>query len=1371
MLKHSKLIAFSIIAITLILSIGAISAADDTSMPDTDNTDVSVSDKSIENNNLVSNTQDNIKQTNPKNIKSNTTSTININKDNYRQEGWVRDDDDNGNFAITYSGSSNSNDVTFVFEDNIADNLNSIAIEDGENIVITAASDVEFNNLAFYVGATNNVTLKVLKITVVENYVPTGIWSSNIIFISEESSETTIDNVYIDYYLPESVDVPYPASVLDIQSDANIFNSEFIINTYTSTVDWDPMGGMGYGTNNIMPIRSQDKKGNTSVMFMNNRIYINATNSTGGFPTLYAMTIGSPNSVISNNDIEIHGTGWLYAVNAKADYCNITDNTIYVTGTNYTGGIFIEDYSYCLVDNNTIILEAMTERPEGAQTEPVTYGVVLNNYAYHGSTYKEGVGHVINNTITNNKIICTANNMYGIEQFGGDNTTIANNTLNVTGQTAMGIGVIGANTIISGNNVTVNGTHEAGTTVDYLSAKSTGILSARGFNTQITENTINSTFSGILIEGDYDDFISANNIITSGEYSIKLTSTNTTTVSDNYLESSQLVGDNSVYTNTQTNTIENNLPEPTLIETEITITSEVPESIELNELLDIEGYFSADGTQASFESIEVYDNDELIEVIEPWDMEGGIYYTYEILTAGQHEVKFVFKGNDTHYESETAITFNAYDPDAKADSYIDMVLDTSVNSGEELEISGVLHAADDDETPIDNAVVLVKIIINDEVISEGQTTTDDEGYISYIFDTTGVSGTCTVELAFEGNDMYLESSSSEEVEIILADEPYETFITVDTDDSINAGEELEINGIIYYNDENDEEQAVADAPVTLKITIDNEVILEEILTTDDEGMITYPFDTTGLSGSANVELIFEGNDEYQASSDSSTVEIVIVKEDVTIDASVDEEYKIGDVITVNGTLKVADDQTPIADKTLNVNIVYADASRESIETTTQEDGSFTANFNAHAAGLASITITSDEDEEYLSSACQISTSINKVATTTNVNVLNNTLGNVAIAVSVTDENNNPVTQGTITVKDSNDEIISQVEISSEQTIVNIPAENAGKLQISAGYQETDMYQASDAQLEIDVEENHIESQISLEDTIAYINNIATITATVTDADGNSITTGSVVFTDSQSNILGQASVEDGRASIEVLYTQAFTTEVTATYISDSESISNSSTTATLTVKQAMTIIEIDEVNLTAGKTINLTARVYDEAGNNISVGKVVFKINGKTLKDENGKVIYAKVTDGIASIEYTIDDVLAGENITLAASFSGNSKIAKANTSINTTVNIKEATLTLSSPEEVQAGSTVTFTATINDSKVVNTGKIVFKINGKTLKDENGKIIYAKITDNVASIEYTIPESMKAKEYNLTAVLLSSEYEKLEAVNEIKVTN
>ena len=97
-----------------------------------------------------------------------------------------------------------------------------------------------------------------------------------------------------------------------------------------------------------------------------------------------------------------------------------------------------------------------------------------------------------------------------------------------------------------------------------------------------------------------------------------------------------------------------------------------------------------------------------------------------------------------------------------------------------------------------------------------------------------------------------------------------------------------------------------------------------------------------------------------------------------------------------------------------------------------------------------------------------------------------------------------------------------------------------------------------------------------------------------------------------------------------------------------------------------------------------------------------------------------------------------------------------------TTITTKDITAT--------AGQTVTLTATINSDLTINTGKIVFKINGKSIKDSNGKVIYAKVSNNQVNIQYTIPESMKAKDYNITAVFISSEYDRLEDTKTLTVT-
>ena len=209
----------------------------------------------------------------------------------------------------------------------------------------------------------------------------------------------------------------------------------------------------------------------------------------------------------------------------------------------------------------------------------------------------------------------------------------------------------------------------------------------------------------------------------------------------------------------------------------------------------------------------------------------------------------------------------------------------------------------------------------------------------------------------------------------------------------------------------------------------------------------------------------------------------------------------------------------------------------------------------------------------------------------------------------------------------------------------------------------------------------------------------------------------------------------------------------------------SSNTITITVIKKDIIIE--PITATIGETINITAKitVNDETITDLSKGKVTFKVNGKTLKDTNGKVIYAKVVNGEATIEnYEVPSDWAKEGSTIQAIYSGSTQCEKL-TSDKTEITIAKAVPTLTTNDiTAAAGETITLTATITDNnKVINNGKIVFKINGKTVKDANGKVIYAKVVNNQVSVEYTLPTDMKAKDYNITATFIASDYDKLEA--------
>ena len=204
-------------------------------------------------------------------------------------------------------------------------------------------------------------------------------------------------------------------------------------------------------------------------------------------------------------------------------------------------------------------------------------------------------------------------------------------------------------------------------------------------------------------------------------------------------------------------------------------------------------------------------------------------------------------------------------------------------------------------------------------------------------------------------------------------------------------------------------------------------------------------------------------------------------------------------------------------------------------------------------------------------------------------------------------------------------------------------------------------------------------------------------------------------------------------------------------------------TTTVTVQDLK--LTVDPIITKVGDIINITARITagEDTLTDINKGKVVFKVNGKIVKDTNGKVIYAKVVNGQASIEnYIVPQNWAKEGTTIQAVYSGSTQCEKL-TSEKTNITIAKSVPTLTTEDvTAAAGSIITLKATISDNdNVINTGKIVFKINGKTVKDENGKVIYAKVVNNIVEFEYALPESYKAGSYNITATFISPDYDRL----------
>ena len=358
-------------------------------------------------------------------------------------------------------------------------------------------------------------------------------------------------------------------------------------------------------------------------------------------------------------------------------------------------------------------------------------------------------------------------------------------------------------------------------------------------------------------------------------------------------------------------------------------------------------------------------------------------------------------------------------------------------------------------------------------------------------------------------------------------------------------------------------------------------------------------------------------------------------------------------------------------------------------------------------------------------------------------------------IKIQDSEDITINENTIIINDTNKEDTT-IDTESSNTIIT-----NNKLISTQGYGD----ETITAPTTVTLQNNIIETTTTLEDITGLKNTPITLTATVTDEFENNVNGGSVIFTDADGNTIATAEVIDGTASTTATFTTTGETTITATYTPTSTGLTTSTAETSLVIKDKLaTTITIDEITATAGETITITANVQDENADAVTAGKVTFKVNGKTLKDENGKVIYAKVVDGVATATYDVPLDASGKDLNITAVYSGSSKYDKQTTTTTLTVEESTPTLTITPfNEPVTTGSTVTLKAKVAlGDTPITTGKVVFKVNGKTVKDANGKVIYAKVDANgEVSVDYTIPESFKAGTYNIEAIFTASGYEKL----------
>ncbi|RAP49965.1 MAG: hypothetical protein BZ133_06575 [Methanosphaera sp. SHI613] len=275
-----------------------------------------------------------------------------------------------------------------------------------------------------------------------------------------------------------------------------------------------------------------------------------------------------------------------------------------------------------------------------------------------------------------------------------------------------------------------------------------------------------------------------------------------------------------------------------------------------------------------------------------------------------------------------------------------------------------------------------------------------------------------------------------------------------------------------------------------------------------------------------------------------------------------------------------------------------------------------------------------------------------------------------------------------------------------------------------------------------IEKNNLENEKSIKadskiDTTAKVERFSAkigdniqLKAIIKDENGNNVDGGKVLFkvnkeTIKVNNQISYAQVIDSEAILNYTIPKSWnkTINLEAVYAGTSKYNSCRSDVLTLNGMKLDTTVTVTSYNLVYGENIRLASKVIDERGNLVSGGKVIYKINGATLKSNN-TAIEIRVRNGSAILNYTTPLSWATTNITIQAVYSGN-EIFEGSRSTSSRITVKESII--NSNNLIKTTNDIVYLSvnvTDEDAKIIPTGKIRLYQNNKLIGENsliNGK--------------------------------------------------
>ncbi len=280
--------------------------------------------------------------------------------------------------------------------------------------------------------------------------------------------------------------------------------------------------------------------------------------------------------------------------------------------------------------------------------------------------------------------------------------------------------------------------------------------------------------------------------------------------------------------------------------------------------------------------------------------------------------------------------------------------------------------------------------------------------------------------------------------------------------------------------------------------------------------------------------------------------------------------------------------------------------------------------------------------------------------------------------------------------------------------------------------------------------------ITVSDASAVVEDRMTLTATVKGADGKAVTGGNLVFKINNKTVSNKIDVKNGVATTTVVAQKGFNNgEITASYGGTANYLANKTQTAakaTTFLRNATLALSLSSNNLKHYETVTFTARVTDAASKtavaNHARAYVIFKINGKTIKNSTGEALRVKVNNGVATYTYTVPKgtsayIVNGSSLrdyVVTTSYFNPNYNTPAKPTATFKVQKSPVTITTTKLEVNMNSRKLIIQGNIKDYKgnnVIGASKLNVKINGVSIKVNNATTFGIK--DGVINLVIDLP--------------------------------